>query len=430
MKNILDLSYINKCLLIFIKIRNKNNLHDINEFKKLVISSNFKIIKFVEFYIKKPNIKYYIGLGKLIKLKYFINKYNLFFVLFNVILKNSQEINLKKFLNCRIFDINNIILNIFRIKAKTYFGKLQVELAYLNYLSTRLVNKWSHLERQRGNIKNISGPGEKQIEIDKRIIKNKINNIKKKLFNIKNQKIKSNKLRIKSNFFTISLVGYTNSGKSTLFNLLTNSKLDIENKFFTTLDTYIKRFKNKFNINKILISDTIGFIKNLPKELFNSFESTLEEINNSDLIFHIVDFSNYFYKDNLNVVNNILKRVLNKKIPIVYIMNKIDKLYNFLPKLDFKLRKIWISAKYKLGINFIIKYIDFFFKRFYKIFKFFLPFNLNNNFNSYLYKNNYIYRKIYLLNNYEKYYIYLKMTNIEFNNLLKIYPFILNYMVI
>ncbi len=429
MKNILDLNFINRCLIVFIKKNNRNDLYDINEFKRLVISSNFKIIKYLNFNIKKINIKYYIGLGKLIKLKYFIKKYNLYYILFNIILKNSQEINLKKFLNCKILDINNIILNIFRIKAKTYFGKLQVELAYLYYLSTRLVNRWSHLERQRGNIKNISGPGEKQIEIDRRIIKKKINNIKNKLYKIKIQKNKSNKFRIKCNFYTVSLVGYTNSGKSTLFNLLTNSKLDIENRFFSTLDTYIKKFKNELNINKILISDTIGFIKNLPKELFSSFESTLEEINNSNLIFNIVDVSNKFYKYHMYYVNNLLKKILNKNIPIINIMNKIDKLYNILPNLDLRSNKIWISAKYNLGINLIIKYIKFFFKKFYKIYKIFIPYKLDNNFYSYLYKNNYIYKKVYLKNNYDKYYIYLNMTKIEFNNLLKNYPFILKYII-
>ncbi len=428
MKNVLN--YINRCLVIFIKFKNKKILfYDIKEFKKLVVSSNFKIYKFIKFYINIPNNKYYIGNGKLIELKYLIIKYNLSFILFNIILKSNQERNLKNYLKCNIFDINNIILNIFKIKAKTYFGKLQVELAYLNYLSTRLVNRWVHLERQRGNIKNISGPGEKQIEIDKRIIKKKINIIKNKLLNIKIQKYKSNKLRLNSNIFTVSLVGYTNSGKSTLFNLLTNSNLSVENKFFSTIDTYIKKIKNNFNINKILISDTIGFINNLPYELLNAFESTLYEINNSNLILHIIDFSNCFYKNHLKVVNYILKKILKKKIHILYVMNKIDKLNNFFPNIDINLNKIWISAKYNLGIDLLINYIKNFFNKYYKLFKFLIPFNISKNLYSFLYKNNFIYKKKYINNNYNMFYIYLKLTKIEFNILLKNYPFILNYII-
>ncbi len=419
---------INNCLAIFIIYNNKKFIDlDIKEYKKLICSSDFLIIKFIKFSIKLPNSKYYIGLGKLIYIKYLIKKYNLSFLLFNIILKNNQEKNLKNFFNCKILDRTDIILNIFLKRANTYYGKLQVKLAFLNYLITKLVNRWSHLERQKGGVKNISGPGEKQIEIDKRIIKKKINLIKYKLYKINKQKNKSQDLRNISNIFTVSLVGYTNSGKSTLFNLLTDSKLDVSNNYFCTLDSYIRKMKNNKNINNILISDTIGFIKNLPLNILDAFKATLNEINNSNLILHIIDISNIYFLEYVNIVNLILENILYKKIPIIQIMNKIDIIKNYNPKIDNNLNRIWISAKYNLGINLIINYINNFFLKFYNIYKICIPYKISFLLRNFLYKNNFVCKEY--IKNSEMYFFVLKMTNLDFNRLLKIYPFINEYLI-
>ncbi len=418
---------LNKCISIFVIFKKNIFLYkDIIEFKKLVLSSNFISLKLLKCVINFPNNKYYLGLGKLFEIKNLIKKYKINYLLLNIVLKTNQEKNLCNYLNCNILDKTNIILNIFNNKADTYFGKLQVKLAYLNYLSTRLVNRWNHLERQKGGIKNISGPGEKQIEIDKRIIKKKINLIKNKLIKIKNQKKKSEYLRSISNVFTISLVGYTNSGKSTLFNLLTNSNLVNENTFFSTLDTYIKKIKYN-NLNKILVSDTIGFIKELPLSLLEAFESTLSEINNSKLILHIIDISNVYFQENINIVNLMLNKILKKNIPIIQIINKIDKIKNLNPNIDYNLKKIWISAKYNLGINYIFNYINCFFSKYYIKFKICINVYILNIIRNFLYRNNFVIRE-YSLNGI-KYFFDLNMTNLDLNRFIKNYPFIKKYII-
>ncbi len=415
----------NKYLAVFI-YSSKNSFLDfeIHEFKKLIISSNILINKFIKCYIKSPNNKYYFGIGKLNELKLLIekNKYN--YILLNYSIRIVQERNLIRFLNCKIIDRTKIILNIFKQSAKTYFGKLQIKLAYLNYLSTRLVNRWKHLERQKGGIKNISGPGEKQLEIDKRIIKNKIFLINKKLCKINLQKKKSEKLR--TNCFTISLVGYTNSGKSTLFNLLTKSNNDIKNMLFTTLDVYIRKIKFLNKIKNILITDTIGLIQNLPLNIFNAFKFTFNEINNSKLIFHIIDISDSYFKYYINYVNSILNKVLYKFIPIVQIMNKIDKIDKCKYNMDNVNKKIWISAKYNIGIEYIYKYIINFFSKD----KFYYKLSLNNKLSlilrNYLYKNNLVIKEWSLDS--EKYNFLLFLNKIDLSRLLKFYPFIKIYL--
>ncbi len=419
---------LNKCISVFICLKKNVILeNDIIEFKKLILSSNFINLKLIKCLINIPNSKYYIGIGKLFEIKNLINKYKIHYILLNITLKSNQERNLYNYLNCNILDKTNIILNIFRIKAKTYFGKLQTKLAYLNYLSTRLVNRWSHLERQKGGIKNVSGPGEKQIEIDKRIIKKQIRLINIKLLKIKNQKNKSEYLRSISNVFTVSLVGYTNSGKSTLFNLLTRSNLYNNNTFFSTLDTYIKKIKYNNNINSILISDTIGFMKDLPSSILEAFKSTLNEINNSKLILHIIDISNMYFSKNIDIVNLMLNKILKKNIPIIQILNKIDKIKGLKPKIDCNLKKIWISAKYNLGIDYIFNYINNFFSKFYNKYKLCINYNIIKLVRNFLYKNNLVIKE-YSFNGI-KYYFDLNMTNLDLNRLLKNFPFIKKYII-
>ncbi len=368
------------------------NIIEKKEFKKLVLSLNIKNFKYISLKIIKPNNKFFFGKGKIFELKkiFFEKKYNL--LLINIDLKYSQENNIQKFLNCKLLNRTNIILNIFKNRANTNYGKLQVNLAYLKYLSTRLKNRWTHLERQKGGLKFISGPGEKQIEIDKRIIRKKIKIINLKLKKNIFQRNKSEKLRNKFNIPKISLVGYTNSGKSTLFNLLTNNNNYCKNNFFSTLDTYIKKiifFKFKYNI---LLSDTIGFIRNLPKNIKKAFKGTLDEINKSKLIFHVVDASNIYFNENINIVNNILYDINIFNIPIILIMNKIDKIKNCNKKIDFDLYKnpykIWISAKKNIGINLIYDVINFYFFNSIKNYKIMIPINLVYKIKKKLYINN------------------------------------------
>ncbi len=352
-----------KILAIFIYF-NKIDLIEKKEFKKLIFSSGYNIGKLLNVNIRYPNKKYFFGLGKLKEIIYIVNKFCFKKIFINLTLKSTQECNLKKKIKCSIINRTYIILSIFKSRATTNYGKIQVKLAYLNYLSTRLVRRWRHLERQRGGIKYISGPGEKQIEIDRRIIKKKIRLISNCINKISNQKNKNVKFRNKFNVPVISLVGYTNSGKSTLFNLLTNSNFSLQKGFFSTLDTYIRKI-NKFKFNcSVLISDTIGFIRNLPVSIKSAFKSTLNEISYSQLIFHVIDSSNFYFLDYINVVNYMLKEINIYNVPIIQVMNKIDKFKNSSIKIDinnFNLPyRVWISAKKEMGIDFLYDIINFY----------------------------------------------------------------------
>ncbi len=419
-----------KNLAIFIYVRKINNIEK-KEFKKLIISSGIFIDKFINIHVRYPNKKYYLGIGNLEKIYNIIKKYGFVKLLINFVLKSTQENNLKKFLKCSILNRTNIILNIFKKRANTSYGKLQVKLAYLNYLSTRLTRRWSHLERQKGGMKYISGPGEKQIEIDRRIIKKKIKNISFNINKISLQKDKSEKLRNKLNIPLISLVGYTNSGKSTLFNLLTNSDLKSDNVLFSTLDTYIKKIRRYKFYCDILISDTVGFIRNLPKNIFNAFKSTFSEILKSKLILHIIDISNIYFQDYINTVNIMLNNINIKNIPIVQVMNKIDMLNNCNSKIEFNYEnlpyKIWISAKKKLGINYIYDVIKIYLFSNLKKYKICIPLKLSFKIRKYLYKNNFINREW----SYDgKYYFFeILLKEIDYYFFLKKFYFVKNFLI-
>ncbi len=418
---------ITKNILILYIYKNKLNLINELEFKKLIISSRIKYVKYYKLHIRYINKKYFIGIGNIYILKKKIIKYKIYKLIINKVFKNIQEYNLGKILNCKIINKINLILLIFKNRALTNYGKLQVKLSYLSYLNTRLIKRWSHLERQKGGLKYISGPGEKQIEIDRRIIKKKISKLKLNLQKNINQRYRRNKLRNKYNIPTISLVGYTNSGKSTLFNLLTYSNIKCENKYFTTLDTYIRKIKIFKFYYDILLSDTIGFIKNLPKNIILGFKGTLDEINNSKLIFHVVDVSNIYFNNYINIVNNILYDVNIFKIPIILIMNKIDKIDNFIPKVDYNDNKlpfrIWISAKKKIGINLVKSIINFYFFNDYKKYNINFPMNLIFLVKKYIYN-----KKILILkewsNNGIIYNIEIISNKIYIDNLIKKYKLI------
>ncbi len=419
----------NKILAIFIYF-NKKNIIERNEFKKLIYSSGFIIGKLLDINIRYPNKKYFFGLGKLKEIILIINKFYFKKILINLILKSTQEYNLKKIFKCSILNRTSIILNIFKKRANTNYGKLQVELAYLNYLSTRLVRRWRHLERQKGGIKYISGPGEKQIEIDRRIIKKKITSISNSIQKISGQKKQNIKFRNKYNVPIVSLVGYTNSGKSTLFNLLTNSDFNLKKGYFSTLDTYIRKInKFKFHSN-VLLSDTIGFIRNLPDSIKSAFKSTLSEISYSQLILHIIDASNLYFMDYINIVNSILCDINIHNVPVIQVMNKIDKLKNFKIKIDINNInlpiRIWISAKYNLGIETIYNIINLYlFTNKIKM-TICIPLKISILLRDIFYSKNIVLKE--WSNNGKIYYYNILVTKIVFLSILKKYPVLKKYL--
>ena len=281
--------------------------------------------------VDKPNTKTYIGSGKLEEIKTYITESNINLVIFDDELSPSQLRNIERELNCRILDRTNLILDIFAQRAKTAYAKTQVELAQYQYLLPRLTRMWTHLERQRGGI-GMRGPGESQIETDRRIILDKISKLKEQLKKIDRQMASQRGNR--GNMVRISLVGYTNVGKSTLMNLLSKSEVFAENKLFATLHTTVRKVVIE-NV-PFLLSDTVGFIRKLPHQLVESFKSTLDEVRESDILIHIVDISHPNFEEHIKVVNDTLSEIGAKDKPVFLVFNKVDQ-YNYVPQDEFDL---------------------------------------------------------------------------------------------
>ena len=281
--------------------------------------------------VDKPNPKTYIGSGKLDEIKAYITENDIKLVIFDDELTPSQLRNIERELECRILDRTNLILDIFAQRAKTAYAKTQVELAQYQYLLPRLTRMWTHLERQRGGI-GMRGPGESQIETDRRIILDKISRLKEQLKKIDKQMASQRGNR--GNMVRISLVGYTNVGKSTLMNLLAKSDVFAENKLFATLDTTVRKVVIE-NV-PFLLSDTVGFIRKLPHQLVESFKSTLDEVRESDILMHVVDISHPNFEEQINVVRDTLNEIGAKNKPVFLVFNKIDA-YKYIPQDEFDL---------------------------------------------------------------------------------------------
>lgn len=266
-----------------------------------------------------PNPKTFIGSGKLAEVKGFVNEEEIDIVIFDDELTPSQLRNIEKELKCRILDRTNLILDIFAGRAQTAHAKTQVELAQYQYLLPRLTRMWTHLERQRGGI-GLRGPGETEIETDRRIIRDKISRLREQLTRIDKQMALQRKNRGK--MVRVALVGYTNAGKSTLMNLLSKSKVFAEDKLFATLDTTVRKVVVE-NL-PFLLSDTVGFIRKLPTHLVESFKSTLDEVREADILIHVVDVSHANYEEQIEVVNETLHELGTGDTPTMLVFNKTD----------------------------------------------------------------------------------------------------------
>ena len=276
--------------------------------------------------LEVPNPKTFLGTGKISEVEAFVKGEDVDLVIFDDELSPSQIRNIEKILDCRILDRNNLILDIFAARARTSHARVQVELAQYQYLLPRLTRMWTHLERQRGGI-GLRGPGETEIETDRRIIRDKIARLKLQLEKIDRQMITQRKNRGK--MIQVALVGYTNVGKSTIMNLISKSDVFADNKLFATLDTTVR--KVVVDNLPFLLSDTVGFIRKLPHGLVESFKSTLDEVREADILCHVVDISHPNFEEQINVVNSTLRELnaLNKKVILVF--NKVDA-YSFIEK--------------------------------------------------------------------------------------------------
>ena len=309
---------------ILIGIINQNQDEDkvkeyLNELDFLSITAGAKPLKRFTQKIQTPNPKTFIGTGKLHEIKSFIKTAKIDLAVFDDELSPSQLRNIEKFLDCKILDRTNLILDIFAKRAETSYARTQVELAQYQYLLPRLTRLWTHLSKQKGGI-GMKGPGETEIETDRRIIRDKISLLKKKLVTIDKQMATQRKNR--KELIRVALVGYTNVGKSTLMNLLSKSDVFAENKLFATLDTTVRKVVVE-NL-PFLLSDTVGFIRKLPTQLIESFKSTLHEIKESDILLHVVDVSHPNFEEHINSVNKILAEINCHNIPSIIAFNKID----------------------------------------------------------------------------------------------------------
>ena len=347
--HIVESNKIQNALLIFIEveslIQDRKLEKDYEEFCSLVSSCDVKIQTKIQLNQKNPSTRTFLSTGNLENIKINVEKNNIDLVLINHKLSASQNRNLEIFLNKRVIDKTELILDIFASRATSHIGKLQVELAQLNHLSTRLIRGWTHLERQKGGI-GLRGPGETQLETDRRLIGSRIKRLNQRLQKAHKQREVNRYSRKKSRNKLVALVGYTNAGKTTLFNKLTESNQIAEDKLFATLDSVTRKNKNPAH-GPILFSDTVGFISNLPTMLIESFKATLDELQSADLLLHVVDISDEDYKIKILEVNKILDDLELSDIPQIIINNKCD-LINCSKLELLKIRKdneIFISAE-------------------------------------------------------------------------------------
>lgn len=329
------------------------------EFVELAESSGATIVGTITAKRQSPDAKYFIGSGKLEAVRDAVIAHRAELVLFNHTLTPAQERNLEQALSCRVLDRTGLILDIFAQHARTHEGKLQVELAQLQHLSTRLVRGWTHLERQKGGI-GLRGPGETQLETDRRLIRQRIKYITQRLEKVKKQRAQNRQRRLRSRIPTVSLVGYTNAGKSTLFNALTEAKVLVADQLFATLDPTLRRL-DIAGFGQVMLTDTVGFIRHLPHDLVESFSATLEESRDANLLLHIVDVSSEERDEQIDQVNQVLIQIEADQLPQLIVYNKIDRLDDLSPRIEYDdqgaPRAVWISALKKVGLSLLTQAI-------------------------------------------------------------------------
>lgn len=318
---------LEKVVLVGIVTKAQNNTQSkeyLDELEFLTHTAGGVVVKRFTQKMEIPNAKTFIGSGKMQQLQEYVKEFNIGTAIFDDELSAAQERNISKILNCKVLDRTNLILDIFAQRAKTSYARTQVELAQCQYLLPRLKGMWTHLERQKGGI-GMRGPGETEIETDRRIVREKI-----ALLNSKIRKIDKQMSIQRGNrgaLVRVALVGYTNVGKSTLMNVISKSDVFAENKLFATLDTTVRKVVVK-NL-PFLMSDTVGFIRKLPTQLVDSFKSTLDEVRESDLLLHVVDISHPSFEEHISSVNKVLEEIQALNKPILMVFNKID---NYIPK--------------------------------------------------------------------------------------------------
>jgi len=339
-------------ILVHIDFQDGREAEDPGELLELARSAGALPAALIEGSRRYPDARLFVGEGKLDEIREALNVHDAELVIFNHALKPSQERNIERELQCRVLDRTGLILDIFAQRARTHEGKLQVELAQLEYMSTRLVRGWTHLERQKGGI-GLRGPGETQLETDRRLLRARIRQINKRLEKVRTQREQNRRARARADISSVSLVGYTNAGKSTLFNALTESEVYAANQLFATLDPTLRRLDVK-DAGTVVLADTVGFIRHLPHKLVQAFKATLEEAAEADLLVHVIDCADPERELNIAQVDSVLAEIGAEAVPRLLVMNKID-LLDAQPRLERDPTGrpvcVWLSAQQKVGLE-------------------------------------------------------------------------------
>ncbi len=340
-------------VLVSVNFGDADYEESLQELRHLAGTAGLNISATLESKRQAPDPKYFIGSGKADELKTLLAAHDSKVAAFNHDLSPSQQRNLEKLLEARVVDRTGLILDIFAQRAQSHEGKLQVELAQLEHLSTRLVRGWTHLERQKGGIGVRGGPGETQLELDRRMLRVRVKQLREKLDKLKQQRGMQRRARKRSNLMTVSLVGYTNAGKSTLFNRLTHSGVYAADQLFATLDTTSRKMHLPDGY-PVVLSDTVGFIKHLPTTLIEAFGATLEEAAQADLLLHIVDVASPNRDNQIEQVNIVLNEIGAANVPQILVLNQIDRM-GMAPGVDLdeygNIRTVRVSAREGTGIE-------------------------------------------------------------------------------
>jgi GTP-binding protein HflX len=345
-----------KAVLVHLDIGGAGDPEELDEFCQLAASAGAQVVGLLGGSRKVPDARLFVGSGKADELKTLVEAGGAELAIFDHDLSPAQERNLERLLQCRVLDRTGLILDIFAQRARSFEGKLQVELAQLEHLSTRLVRGWTHLERQKGGI-GLRGPGETQLETDRRLLDRRISMLGKRLERIVGQRAQGRRARAKAELPTLSLVGYTNAGKSTLFNRLTSAGVFQADRLFATLDPTLRRLPLPDG-PPVILADTVGFINHLPHELVAAFRSTLEETRTAELLLHVIDAASPRREGCIADVEEVLTEIGVEDLPQIQVLNKIDLVTDAEPHLerdaDGRVRRVWLCARTGAGVDLLL----------------------------------------------------------------------------